>query len=335
MPLSTAHGRPVLVADIGGTNARFACIDLANDEWLGQWTGPAIQYTNIYTAVQAAQDELPAAADPEAVCIAIAAPVQNDWVRVSNGQWEFSRTELQRRFRWPILTVMNDFHAAAYGVTTLSPGQYLAIGKTTLEHRYLPSAVVGPGTGLGVAGLYPAGSSAGRPEWNAMPTEGGHARFAPFDGEEIELLRVLYRKLGSVQREDILSGRGLCNLYDALAVVRGRHVPAVQAPAVITAEALADPNGWSAEVLRSFCSILGTVSADVALDLGTRGRLFLTGGILPRVSDFLLQSPFRQRFEDHLRFGHYLHDIDTVLVTETGLGLIGAAYWLKKQLASS
>lgn len=334
MPQTVPDSRPVLVADIGGTNARFACFDLGKNEWLGQWTGPAIQYANIDTAVEAAQQNLPAAADVQAVCIAIAAPVQGDWVKVSNGAWEFSRTELQRRFGWSRLTVMNDFHAAAFGVLTLTPGQYLAVGKSSPRNAHLPSAVVGPGTGLGVAGLYPGDASRDKAEWNAMATEGGHARFAPFDEEEIELLRVLQGKLGCVQREDILSGRGLCNLYEALGEVRGIQVPAIQGPAAITAEAVARRDSHSAEVLQRFCGILGTVAADVALDLGTRGKLYLAGGILPRMADFLVQSPFRQRFDDHLRFGHYLHDIDTVLVMENRLGLIGALYRLRRDLAA-
>lgn len=332
MPHAAANSIPVLVADIGGTNARFACLDLASDYWFGQWTGPVEDYPDIYAAIEMAKLQVPAVREVQAVCIAVAAPVHEDWVDVSNASWAFSQAELQRHFGWAQLTVINDFHAAAYGVITLSPSQYMALGKASPENMQLPSAVVGPGTGLGIAGLFPDEQPEGRYAWSALGTEGGHARFAPVDEEEIALLQVLREMLGCVQREDILSGRGLCNLYQALARVQGIDAPPVLNPAVITAQALTDPNSHSAKVLERFCAILGTVAADVALDLGTRGTLFLAGGILPRIADFLVDSPFRKRFEDHLRFSHYLRSIDTVLVMEKRLGLIGAAYRLRRQL---
>lgn len=321
--------RPVLVADIGGTNARFACFDRANKSWLGRWSAAVADYTDIYATVEAALGALPAALDIGSVCIAIAAPVFEDWVDVSNGDWAFSQSALRQRFGWTELIVMNDFIAAAYGAISLSPRQYRAIGKTSSKFRYLPSAVIGPGTGLGVAGVFPVERADHGGVWSALGTEGGHARFAPFDQEEMALLEVLYQRLGSVQREDILSGRGLCNLYQAFVQVHAVSAPELTDPAYITAQALADGNSCCAKVLERFCGILGTVAADVALDLGTRGSVFLAGGILPRVADFLLASSFRQRFEDHLRFRHYLQSIDTLLVTEKNLGLIGAAYCLQ------
>lgn len=318
-----------LVADIGGTNARFASFDQARNQWLGEWTGAVSDYPDLYTAVAAAVSKLDPAGKIQRVCIGIAAPVYADWVAVSNSDWAFSQAALRQRFGWTQLIVMNDFLAAAYGVISLSPGQYTAIGKSSLKNVSLPSALIGPGTGLGVAGLFPDERAATGGAWYAVGTEGGHARFAPVDSEEIALLEVLGRQLGCVQREDILSGRGLCNLHGAFAQVHGISVPEVTDPAFISSQALVDGNSISARVLERFCGILGTVAADVALDLGTRGTVFLAGGILPRVADFLLASRFRERFENHPRFGHYLQSIDTVLVTEKNLGLIGATYRLR------
>jgi glucokinase len=341
MPDSSSDSLPILVADIGGTNARIGCLDAASDHWFGVWSGPVRNFPTIYDAIELARQELPFADKAEAVCIAIAAPVQGDWVKVSNGDWHFSQLDLQRYFGWSELIVMNDFKAAAYGATKLLPNQYRRIGtpaalvggETRGAAAGLPSAVIGPGTGLGVAGLFPDEQAADRRTWTALATEGGHARFAPFDDEEIAILSVLQRQLGSVQREDILSGRGLCNLYYALAKVQGvQTVPAIN-PAQITTTALADAQSFSAQVLNRFCGILGTVAADVALDLGTRGTIYLAGGILPRVADFFAASVFRSRFEDHLWFSHYLLDVDTVLITEPKLGLLGAAYRLQKRLA--
>lgn len=340
MPESSSNSLPVLVADIGGTNARIGCLDAASDHWFGLWTGAVIEFPTIHSAIEIARQELPFADQARAVCIAIAAPVQDDWVKISNGEWSFSRSELQRHFGWSTLMVMNDFQAAAYGAIKLSPDQYHRVGasaaliggETRGASAGLPSAVIGPGTGLGVAGLYPSENAAGNITWTALATEGGHARFAPFDDEEIAILRVLQRQLGSVQREDILSGRGLCNLYHAMAQVHGVQTASSITPAEITTAALADEQSLAAKVLNRFCAVLGTVAADVALDLGTRGTVYLAGGILPRIADYFAASPFRSRFEDHLWFSHYLLDIDTVLITEQRLGLIGAAYPLQRQM---
>lgn len=318
-----------LVADIGGTNARFACFDQGSKQWLGQWVGAVADYADIFSAAAKALEKLSPSGNIQRVCIAIAAPVHGDWVTVSNGHWAFSQAELRQRFGWTQLTVMNDFLAAAYGVISLSPQQYRAVGGSAPEKLSAASAVIGPGTGLGVAGLFPEERGDNGPGWYALGTEGGHARFAPFDNEEIALLEVLYNTLGSVQREDILSGRGLCNLYQAFLQVHALNAPALRDPAAITAQALADRNSPAGKVLDRFCGILGTVAADVALDLGTRGTVFLAGGILPKIADFLVASSFRERFDNHLRFGPYLHSINTVLVTEKNLGLIGAAYRLR------
>lgn len=331
---------PILVADIGGTNARFGCLDAASGQWFGQWVWPVSDFPSIYSAVEAVQRELPVTTPISAACLAIAAPVHDDWVKISNGEWAFSRRQLQDHFGWPQLVVMNDFQAAAYGAVALGPEQYRRIGASapaggeTRSASGLASAVIGPGTGLGVAALYPQEDFLRCRTWSAIATEGGHARFAPFDDEEIAVLQVLQRKLGSVQREDILSGRGLCNLHSAWAEVHRVRVPAVSNPAEVTSAALADSQSFSAQVLNRFCGILGTVAADVALDLGVRGTIYLAGGILPRIGEFLAASPFRSRFEDHLQFSHYLVDIDTVLITDGRLGLRGAAYRLRKRLTS-
>ncbi|MGQ9426109.1 glucokinase [Gilvimarinus sp. F26214L] len=322
---------PALLADIGGTNARFACVDLAGDLWLGEWTGAVRDYPDIYAAIRAAFAHIPEAQGARSSCIAIAGPVHGDRVAASNSPWVFSQTEMREHFAWDHLTVLNDFHAAAYGALNLTPEQFLAIGKAATSPMNAPAVVIGPGTGLGVAGLFP--DQAGR--WRAAATEGGHARLAPYSREELAVLDVLQRKLGNVQREDVLSGPGLCNLYGALTEVWGEQTEPVTDPAMITRRALEDGACRSARVLNCFCAILGSVAADVALDLGATSRVFLAGGILPRIQDFLIASPFRQRFEDHPQFSAWLEPVETVLIIEKRLGLLGAARRLQAEYEST
>lgn len=316
----------VLVADIGGTNARFACFDLGTQHITSFHCVAVADYPDMFSALEAARRFLPEFFAASAACIAIAGPVKDGRVKASNSGWAFSGQDLQERYAWPTVFVINDFIAAAYGTRILKRGDYRMLGSKELaEQPELPMAVIGPGTGLGVAALLPGGDGT----WKSLATEGGHARLAPADEEELELLAILHRHLGAVQREDVLSGRGLCNLHHAWMVLHGKQGKTPQDPAEITAAALQDEAGDAAAVLRSFCGILGTVAADVALGFAAWSGVYLAGGILPRIADFVSSSPFRKRFETHPQFSEYLSPIPTALITQDNLGLLGAAYCLQ------
>lgn len=320
----------VLVADIGGTNARFACFDLGSQQILSRHSVRVLEYSGISSALDSARQFLPEFSAISAACIAIAGPVKDDWVKASNSAWAFSQQDLRAHYGWPRLLVINDFVAAGYGTLLLSSRDYRAVDSGIPPERPdSPIAVIGPGTGLGVAALLPSGDAT----WTSLATEGGHARLAPGNDQELELLAVLHRQLGAVQREDVLSGRGLCNLYRAWMTLHGKEYETQGDPAAITAAALADETSEAAEVLRCFCGILGVVTADVVLGFAAWGGVYLVGGILPRISELLISSPFRERFETHPQFENLLKPIPTALVTQENLGLLGAAYYLQTLIA--
>ena len=157
-----------------------------------------------------------------------------------------------------------------------------------------------------------------------MPTEGGHACFAPGDPIEDEILRILRRRYERVSIERLICGPGLLNMHRALAEIDGRETH-VDDPAQITTEALENPNSHCGATLARFCAILGAVAGDIALTTGARGGVYIAGGIAPRILPFLKASPFRERFERKGRFQDYMAAIPTHVILHKHAALLGAA----------
>lgn len=321
-----------LVADIGGTYARFAIYDATGSEQRFHLTLAVSRYSTIDLAIAELlqQFQMSAAVDGGAigvVVLAVAGPIVGDSVQLTNSTWSFSRHRLQQAFGWRALWVLNDFAAIAYSLGHLGDNHLRTIGPELLADSQQTRAVLGPGTGLGVAALvhdvYGMAVLAG---------EGGHVHFAPVSALEQALLAYLAREHATVQREDLLSGRGLCRLYQAVAAVCGEAVPVLDDPAIITERAVQQPEAFCARVLNVFCGILGSVAADVALEMGATGGVYIGGGIVPRVGDFFAASPFRQRFEAHSSFAGYLQNIPTFLLSSNDTGLLGALVFLQKML---
>jgi glucokinase len=187
-------------------------------------------------------------------------------------------------------------------------------------------AVIGPGTGLGVAGCIPAGD-----RWIALPAEGGHATAAPADDFESEVLCYARREHGHVSAERLLSGIGLPLLHRAVAAANGRPVEDLT-PEEITRRALDEGDADCHATLATFCAMLGGFAGNVALTLGTRGGVFIAGGIAQRLGDVFVASRFRERFEAKGRFREYLAAIATALITAPHAALLGAAQGIENQL---
>jgi glucokinase len=306
-----------LVADIGGTRLRAALSDAG---------GPPYAFAELACAdypgpAEALQDYLSAnAARPVAACLAVAGPVDGDEFRFTNNAWVFSIEDVRRKLGLERLLLKNDFEALALALPTLASNDLhplgLAIeppsGRCTL-------AVVGPGTGLGVATLVPHAGG-----WIAQPGEGGHIGFAPQDDLEREVERILRRNKPRVTNEDILSGAGLAALYRAIGEVEGYLAAAEITPAEVSWRALAGEDALAARTIDVFCAVLGSVAGDVALLTGARGGMFIGGGIAPRILPLLELSRFRQRFEDKAAQRDYMLAIGSALIVAPVPALAGA-----------
>jgi glucokinase len=313
-----------LVADIGGTNARFALAELGGPmPTLHQpQTLPAAAFASLQHAAEYYLAKV--AQTPRQAALAVASPVRGDEVRLTNRAWSFSQAELRQSLGLERLVVLNDFGAAARTIPALAATDSVSIYGPAEMSRTGPVSVLGPGTGLGVALL--VGSD--REGWRVVETEGGHVSFAPRDAEEREIAEWLAARHGRVSNERLMSGNGLAQIDAALAQRDPGPLAtpdaSLRAPAEIVAAALEGHDLSARRALARFCAILGSVAGDTALMHGARA-LMIAGGIVPRFIPFLRASAFRERFLDKGRFAAYLESVSVRVITHPAPGLLGAA----------
>jgi glucokinase len=310
-----------LLADIGGTNARFAWQAQPGAAIEDVATLPCAAYASLDDALQDILQRLGRPA-PHRCGIAIANPVLGDQVRMTNHHWAFSIAAVRTRFGFERLKVLNDFTALALALPDLKPGELRRLGGGEAQ----PGAaigLIGPGTGLGVSGLLPDG----RGGHVAVAGEGGHVTLPACTPREREVLAQLAARHGHVSAERAVCGQGLVDLHAVLAAIDAPDEPPPALTAAdITAAALAYGDARCVEALNLFCAFLGTAAGNLALTLGARGGVYLGGGIVPRLGRFLDGSPFRDRFEAKGRFKDYLAVIPVfVIESHQSPALRGAA----------
>lgn len=236
---------------------------------------------------------------------------------MTNNHWDFMKSDVQQALNLSLFKVINDFTAQALGVPHVGEDNLVEVqpGEAQLHSTRL---VIGPGTGLGVAGIFP-----GQHAWIPLPTEGGHVTFAPTDTTERALLDVFLQRYKRVSVERILCGQGLLELYQAYCSLEGVE-PRLTSPAEVTTAANEGDTLATSALLR-FLKILGDVCGDATLTMGARGGVYLCGGILPRLLDWLPKSELRASFVDKGRMGAYNADIPVWIVTAPWTDLLGAA----------
>jgi glucokinase len=325
-PLTTPFDSPRLIADIGGTYARFA-VETAAGRFEHVASLRCADHADFHAAVSAYLAGL-AVAQIRHAAIAIANPVESDQVRMTNYHWQFSIEQMRQRLRLDTLVVVNDFTALAMALPRLLPAQRRQVGGGTPRARSVVG-LIGAGTGLGVSGLVPAGDG-----WVALGTEGGHASFAPRDEREIDILRCALTQHSHVSFERLLSGPGLELIHAALRQRAGKapHGAKTLPAPEITRRALDGSDELCVQTLETFCAMLGTAASNLAVTQGAVGGIYIGGGIVPRLGAWFDRSPFRARFEDKGRFGAYLKAIPTYVVTAEQATLVGASAILAAQL---
>lgn len=305
-----------LLADVGGTNARFA---LLTGGALGEVLHlPVADYPTFYDAAAAAMERLACDKVPEAAVLDFAGPVGAGRAVMTNAGWDTTEGELVRRFGFARVRLLNDYAALALGLAHLGDGDKRRIGPDGPE-VHGTRAVLGPGSGLGVGAAIPA-----QPEDTPVISEGGHATMSAADELDAELLAVLRAEFGHVSAERVLSGPGLVNLHRGLARLQDRSIAPLDA-AEVTRLGLAGEDELCRLALERFCLFLGSFAGNVALSFGAQGGVYLAGGILPRFPDFLAASGFRDRFEAKGRFRDYLSPIPTWLITRQDAAFVGLA----------
>ncbi|WP_122466099.1 MULTISPECIES: glucokinase [Brevundimonas] len=317
--MSVTWDKTLLVGDVGGTNARFAIAHMLDGKPVLEHheSFPAERYPTFLEGVKAFIDGCEV--KPTSGVIAVAGPVTDGEIDLTNSPWRVSERELETLGLKPA-RLINDFEALAWGAPVVPEDQLASLGGPDQGDDDSAIAVLGPGTGFGVSAL----ARDGQGNEMALPSEGGHACFAPGDAVEDEILRILRRRYDRVSIERLICGPGLLNMHRALAEIDGRETH-IDDPAQITQEALDDPRGHCGQTLARFCAILGAVAGDVALTMGARGGVYIAGGIAPRILPFLKASPFRERFERKGRFQDYMQAIPTKVILHKHAALLGAA----------
>ena len=322
--MTPAFDSPRLLADIGGTYARFA-LETAPGMFEHAATLRCADHADFHAAVSTYLASLPEGGIQHAA-VAIANPVEGDEVRMTNYHWQFSIEQMRERLGFDRLVVVNDFTALAMALPRLAPDGKRQVGGG-LAHERSVVGLLGAGSGLGVSGLIPADDG-----WIALGTEGGHTSFSPRDERELAILHHAWKHLSHVSFERLLSGSGLELIYRALAERAGaRAAEGLSAPE-ITRRALAASDAVCSETLEAFCAMLGTAAANLAVTLGALGGIYIGGGIVPRLGAYFDRSPFRARFEDKGRFSSYLAQIPTWVITADNATFHGVAAILASQL---
>jgi glucokinase len=312
-----------LVADIGGTHARFARLNERGEPMHIQNLKTA-DFSDLASAIRAylKTERI------ESAVISIAAPLAGDRVRMTNASWDFSIEQTKVELGLQSLRLINDFEALALAVPTLTASELQAIGHTLPLDTVRTKAIIGPGTGLGMAGVIPVFTQ-GQISWHAIPCEGGHASIAPSNERDAALLKAAWELgLQHVCWEDFLSGTGLPLLYQCVCHSHGYEFEPMT-PAQITNGALRTGDEPCLATLLIFCELLGSAAGDLALMAGARGGVYIKGGVLDRVLEldphFLTASHFRQCFDAKGAYSGYMHSIPTWFIKTEQLALRGCA----------
>ncbi len=314
--------RTLLIGDIGGTNARFAIADPERPGFSNAMTLQCADYASADDAIRHFLSELSVSA-PDVICLAVAGPVVGNTVQFTNNHWTLNAEEIASDFSIDDIRLLNDFEAVAYSIPRLSAEDSVVVGlpdrRPALDDDF-NIAILGPGTGLGTAGLIRRG-----PAVMPIVAEGGHVGFAPKSQVQVDILNALRGKFDRVSVERLLSGSGIENIHWALTRIHGEQRTQLSAEEIF-AQSGANGDARATETTQMFFEILGQVAGDLALILGAVDGVYIAGGIAKRYPALLQKSGFRNAFDNKGRYRTYMERIPTLLITHDEPGLLGAAY---------
>ncbi|GGX20392.1 glucokinase [Undibacterium macrobrachii] len=327
LPPTPTAPYPWLIADIGGSNARFGWVAAAGADITQVKTLAVTDFATPIAAsetyLQQLQQELGKQYQaPRCAAFAVATAVGQEQIQFTNSHWKFTRTEVKAALQLDRFIALNDFEALALSLPRLKAEQIRAHGALPEHSGTL--AVVGPGTGLGVGSVIET-----RHGWIAIPGEGGHATLAATDDFEASVLNHARLEFHHISAERLLSGIGLPVLYRAVArslQLQSEELSTEQ----IVERGLQAQDAVCAKTLDCFCALLGSFCGNIALTVGARSGLYIGGGIVPRLGDYFFTSRFRSKFEAKGRFQSYLQQIPTALITDTLAALSGAAFAIEQ-----
>lgn len=318
--MNSTYNMPNLIADIGGTNARFALCELQGEAARihDEVQLRCADYPDIESAVHHYLQTVGERRTIAGAAFAIAASLTGDQISMTNHSWRFTVSGLRQKLGLQRLILLNDFTALAMAIRHLPRNELQQVGGTP-HASTAPIALLGAGTGLGVSALIHSGE-----HWLPLQGEGGHTSLAPGNEREAAVLQQLWRRFDHVSAERVLSGMGLVNLYTALCELDGVAVQTYQASDV-TDRGLIGSCDQCTEALEMFCALLGSMAGNLVLTLGATQAVYVGGGIVPRLGDYFKQSMFRRRFENKGRFVEYLKPVPVYVINSAQPAFVGLA----------
>ncbi|GGI75460.1 glucokinase [Legionella impletisoli] len=312
----------VIVADIGGTNARFAAVDLETMHLSHLVVYSCAEFPS-FEAVFSHYQHTVVGQPIKRAAIAVACPILGDEISMTNLHWQCSISALKVTLQLEELIVMNDFIAIAMSLPVIPRNETVQIGGgKTLPGK--PKVILGPGTGLGVSFLISDSE-----KYTPLGSEGGHVGWCAETEQEHCIYRFLKRQFGRVSIERVLSGSGLEQIYLALAEYSNLSIAPLSASNIATLALQGD--ALAKTTVDQFFAILGSFAGDLALTLNAYGGVYLAGGMIPKLLPQLNALKFRERFEAKGRFSSVNQSIATFAITTKQPGLLGAALCLKQQ----
>ena len=299
---------PVLVGDIGGTNARFGLIEARGGTPRVLSHEPTAGHADPSAAIRAAMAKGGGPA-PRSAILAIAGRVDAPAVPLTNAHWVVEGAAIGRDFGLSRVAVVNDYVPVAAGAAAIAPDDLTPVGPERHDAPG-PRLVLGPGTGFGAAALVPY-----EDRLAIVSTEAGHTDLGPADAEEAALWPALERTDGRITVETLLSGSGLARLHAAIRAVRAGGDGRFHDPAEVTRTGLSGEDPHARAALDLFSRLLGRVCGDLALIFLATGGVYIGGGIAPRIVPVLRAGGFREAFERKAPFAAQMRDIPTSVIT--------------------
>lgn len=314
-------GEQLLIADIGGTNARFALCESGSLEHKQPMTLAVKDYPSLQLAIEDYLAKQNLTRSPKYACLAVACPTHEDKIKLTNSHWSFSQQALKKALGFEHLWAINDYTALSHSLPYLNHEQLHPIGDASFQENETLS-VIGPGTGLGMGGLIYHQNS-----WAVLVSEGGHIDFAPSNQLEIEILQFLLKRHKRVSIERLLSGMGIENIYQALAEILSLDAEPISASEI--GKKAQEGDELAKQTFDVFFGILASTAGNSALMLQAKGGVFIAGGIMPKLLDMLDEQAFRARFENKGRFSEFMAKVSTQIVIEKQPGLLGTAAFMR------
>jgi glucokinase len=308
---------PVLVGDIGGTNARFQIFVDAHADPKNFPNLHTADFASIEDAIQTGVLDK-TSIHPRTAILAAAGVIVTDGLEMTNCHWFVKPDRLMHSLQIGGVVLLNDFEAQALAISSLGTKDVVAIGEGHPDIR-ASRVVVGPGTGLGVAGLVYFCNT-----WTPVPGEGGHVDMGPRTQRDFEIWPFLEKAGGRISAEQLVCGRGLLNICKAIAQKEERPCD-FASPEEITAAAINDADPMASEALELFCCYLGRIAGDLALTFMAKGGVYVAGGISKHIESFLINSGFRREFENKWPHNDLMRTIPTLLITHHSAALAGLA----------